>query len=89
VWPNLRQAGLMAGAACFVLIATTLITFAFRGTEISAVSPFRYVGVPVALLVGLVVWGDTPNLSASLGIALVVGAGLFAMRDEAMRAKSR
>jgi drug/metabolite transporter (DMT)-like permease len=45
--------------------------------------------VPVALLVGYFVWGETPNFFASLGIAFVVGAGLFAMRDEARRAKSR
>ena len=89
IWPNLHQALLILGAATFVLASTALITFAFRGTEVSAVSPFRYVGVPVALLVGLIVWGDAPNLLASLGIGLVVAAGLFAMRDEAMRSKLR
>jgi drug/metabolite transporter (DMT)-like permease len=89
VWPNLHQIALILGAAAFVLASTALITFAFRGTEISAVSPFRYVGVPVALLLGVFVWGDAPNLLASLGIGLVVGAGLFAMRDEAVRSKSR
>ena len=82
------QARVVVGAALFVLAATALITFSFRGTEVSAVSPFRYAGVPVALLIGLVVWGDAPNLLASLGIALVVGAGLFAMRREALRTKS-
>jgi hypothetical protein len=89
VWPSLHQTMLILCAGAFVLASTALITFSFRGTEISAVSPFRYIGVPVALLLGLFVWGDTPNLLASLGIGLVVGAGLFAMRDEAMRSKSR
>lgn len=89
LWPDLHHILLILGAAGFVLASTALITFAFRGTEISAVSPFRYVGVPVALLIGLVVWGDAPNLLAGLGISLVVGAGLFAMRDEALRAKPR
>jgi drug/metabolite transporter (DMT)-like permease len=89
IWPNLHQIALVVCAATFVLASTALITFSFRGTEISAISPFRYVGVPVALLIGLFVWGDAPNALASLGIGLVVGAGLFAMRDEALRAKSR
>jgi len=72
-----------------VLGSTALITLSFRGTEISAVSPFRYVGVPVALLIGFFVWGDAPNFWAGVGIGLVVAAGLFAMRDEARRARSR
>jgi drug/metabolite transporter (DMT)-like permease len=88
-WPDTREALLIVGASVFVLASTALITFSFRGTEVSAVSPFRYVGVPVALLIGVFVWGDAPNLLASLGIGLVVGAGLFAMREEALRAKPR
>ena len=88
-WPDMRETLLIVGASVFVLASTAMITFSFRGTEVSAVSPFRYVGVPVALLIGVFVWGDAPNLLASLGIGLVVGAGLFAMRDEAMRAKPR
>lgn len=88
LWPDARQTALILATSAFVLGATALITFSFRGTEVSAVSPFRYAGVPVALLIGLFVWGDMPNLLASAGIALVVGAGLFAMRDEARRAKS-
>lgn len=86
-WPNALEAALLVGAALFVLAATTMITFSFRGTEVSAVSPFRYAGVPVALLIGFAVWGDLPNLLAAAGIFLVVGAGLCAMRDEARRAR--
>ncbi len=89
IWPDTHQVALILGAAGFVLVSTALITLSFRGTEISAVSPFRYLGVPVALLLGLVIWGEAPNFWAGIGIGLVVAAGLFAMRDEARRAKSR
>jgi drug/metabolite transporter (DMT)-like permease len=89
LWPDAQQIALILGAAAFVLASTALITLSFRGTEISAVSPFRYLGVPVALLIGLVIWGEAPNFWAGIGIGLVVAAGLFAMRDEALRAKSR
>ena len=89
LWPDAHQLALILGAATFVLGSTALITLSFRGTELSAVSPFRYVGVPVALLIGFFVWGDAPNFWAGVGIGLVVAAGLFAMRDEARRAQSR
>ena len=91
VWrmPSSFELALILGAALFVLAATFLITLSFRGTEVSAVSPFRYVGVPVALGIGVLVWGEAPDLLATLGIILVISAGLFAMRDEARRAKAQ
>jgi drug/metabolite transporter (DMT)-like permease len=56
---------------------------------VSAISPFRYVSVPVALMIGVIVWGEAPDLLASIGIILVIGAGIFAMRDEAQRTKAQ
>jgi drug/metabolite transporter (DMT)-like permease len=87
--PSLFEVGLIVGAALFVLAATFLMTLSFRGTEVSAVSPFRYVGVPVALIIGVIIWGEAPDLLATIGIILVIGAGIFAMRDEARRAKAQ
>ena len=91
IWrmPSLFEVGLIVGAALFVLAATYLITMSFRGTEVSAISPFRYVGVPVALIIGVIIWGEAPDLLATIGIILVIGAGIFAMRDEARRAKAQ
>ena len=91
VWrmPTLFETGLIVGAALFVLAATYLITMSFRGTEVSAISPFRYVGVPVALIIGVMIWGEAPDVLATIGIILVIGAGIFAMRDEARRAKAQ
>lgn len=91
VWsmPNLAEAALIFSAAIAVLAGNTFITIAFRGTEVSAVSPFRYSAVPFALLIGFFVWGDVPNFLATWGIVIVVAAGLYAMRREAIRARSR
>jgi len=91
IWrmPSLFELGLIVGAALFVLAATYLITMSFRDTEVSAISPFRYVGVPVALIIGVIIWGEAPDLLATIGIILVIGAGIFAMRDEARRAKAQ
>ena len=38
-----------------------------------------------ALVIGYVVWGDVPNLLAWCGIALLIGAGLFMMRQQRRR----
>ena len=47
-----------------------------RTGEIAVVAPFRYVPVPLALLLGFWLWSDVPDAIAWLGIALVLGAGL-------------
>lgn len=80
---------LIVAAAFTVLGGNIFITIAFRGTEVSAVSPFRYAAVPFALLIGFIVWRDIPNALATWGIVLVVGAGLYAMHREAVRSASR
>jgi S-adenosylmethionine uptake transporter len=53
-----------------------------RTGELSVVAPFRYTPVPLALGLGYLWWGDVPDAIASLGIVLVVGAGLYTLQRE-------
>jgi len=48
---------------------------------------FRYTGLLWALMVGFVCWGDVPNGLAWRGIALLIGAGLWMLRQEQVRAR--
>ncbi|MDB5649121.1 MAG: ribN 2, partial [Hyphomicrobiales bacterium] len=88
LWPGQHETILICAAAVTVLAGNLFITIAFRGTEVSAVSPFRYAAVPFALLIGYLVWRDIPNALATCGIVLVVGAGLYAMHREALRLRA-
>lgn len=78
---------LLALAAAFLMGAYYLIVDAMRHGEMSLVAPFRYTGVLYAIVVGYVIWGDVPNLLAWGGIALLVGAGLFVLYRESVRAR--
>jgi drug/metabolite transporter (DMT)-like permease len=73
---------LMVASAAFVFVATTFMTVGLRTGEIAVVAPFRYVPVPLALLLGFWLWGDVPDWIAALGIALVLGAGLYTLHRE-------
>ncbi len=73
---------LMVASAAFVFVATTFMTVGLRTGEIAVVAPFRYVPVPLALLLGYWLWGDVPDWIAALGIALVLGAGLYTLHRE-------
>jgi drug/metabolite transporter (DMT)-like permease len=59
-----------------------LLTIAMRGGEMSVIAPFRYTGLLFAIVLGYLVWGDVPNALAWTGIALLVAAGLYVLRDE-------
>ena len=52
----------------------------------SAVSPFFYLSLVWAVVIGYLVWGDLPTASLIAGSAIVVGSGLFLLWREARRA---
>jgi drug/metabolite transporter (DMT)-like permease len=78
-WPQLV---LLAGAAVFLAAGYHLIIRATRTGNLSAVAPFRYSGLLMAVALGWLVWGEVPNALAWAGIALVIAAGLYLLRRE-------
>ena len=74
--------------ASSLLLATgyQLLVVALRsGAEISVIGSFRYGSILWAIAIGYVVWGDVPNAVALLGIAVIVGAGLYILHRERLR----
>ena len=58
---------------------------ALRTGELSYVATFRYAGIPMAMLLGLAVWGDVPSLRMLAGAALIMAAGLYiVLRERAL-----
>ena len=55
----------------------------------TAVSPFYYLMLVWALVIGYLVWGDLPTLALVVGSVIVVGCGLFLLWHEAQRGRSR
>jgi len=49
------------------------------------VTPFFYLSLLWAALLGDLVWGDLPTLGLMAGSAVVVGSGLFLLWRESMR----
>lgn len=79
---------LLAVAAVFLSTGYHAVISATRYAEVSVVAPFRYVGLLWALILGFVVWGDVPNALAWVGIALLIGAGLFMLHQQRVHSRS-
>ena len=79
---GLREYLLLLGASGSVFVGYFLAVMAVRVGEIAFVSPFRYVSLISALILGLVIFNRIPNNLALVGSAIVVATGLFTLYRE-------
>jgi drug/metabolite transporter (DMT)-like permease len=76
---SVTAAALMLGGGMYLLVVSTRIG------EVSVVSGFRYTAMVWGIALGYAIWGDLPGTAAWCGIALIVGAGLYAAHRERLR----
>ncbi|CUH40903.1 carboxylate/amino acid/amine transporter [Jannaschia seosinensis] len=59
-----------------------MMTWSLRHAPAATLAPLQYVEIPVAALIGLMVFDDVPDPVALLGIAVTVAAGLYVLWRE-------
>jgi len=64
-------------------VAGYLISQAYRIAEASFIAPFEYLALPISVVWGMVVFAEYPGGWDYLGMALILGAGLFAIWRDA------
>ncbi len=74
--------GLLALASMFLSSGYFFIITSMRHGEMSLVAPFRYSGLLFALVLGYLVWDETPNALAWGGIAVLIGSGVYLLMSE-------
>jgi drug/metabolite transporter (DMT)-like permease len=62
---------------------------AMRAGDMAVVSPFRYVATPLAVISGYFVFAELPDNITFIGIAIVMGAGLYTLHRERLSLRSR
>lgn len=65
------------GAAVFGILGYSFLTRAMRTGEVSAVTPFRYTRLLFAMILGMTIFGERPDLATLIGSAMVVGCGVL------------
>ncbi len=85
IWPPLHDWPVFLATGLSVGIGGMMVTQAYRTTEAGLIAPFEYVGMPLAILWGLVVFGTFPDAISWLGIALICGSGLYVIWRETVR----
>lgn len=76
-------------AVCFGVLAYNALTIAMRTGEVSVVTPFRYTRLLFAMLLGMLVFGERPDLMTLLGSVLIVVSGLYTLVQSRRRAQPK
>lgn len=68
--------------------AHLLMTWSLRYAPSATLAPMQYLEIPFATIIGLVVFGDLPNPTATAGITITVLAGLYVILRERATARA-
>ena len=77
IWPHSADWGVFLLAGLGSSIGGILIAQAYRLCESALVAPLEYAAMPLAIILGVVVFGDWPDALAWVGMSLIIGAGLY------------
>jgi len=70
------------------VLGVVLISQAYRLSEAAFAAPFEYVALPMAILWGVTVFGTWPDRIGWLGIALILGSGLYLVWRESRKGRA-
>lgn len=82
VWPAGRDWALLAGVGVMATASHLLLVYAFRLAPASILAPLQYLEIIAATAFGFWVFGDFPDAVKWLGIAIIVGSGLYVFMRE-------
>ncbi len=83
VWPTLDQWLLLGLLGVIATSCHLLVTYAYRLASIGILAPFQYIEIIGASILGLLIFGEFPDAITWLGIAIIVGSGLYVFHREA------
>lgn len=81
--PTLRDGATLVSCVFIALIAYLAIVAATRSGDAAFISLFRYTRMLFALALGMFFLGERPDVLTLIGVAIVIGAGLFTLIREA------
>ena len=80
--PSVADAALFLGMGVMNGVGGYLMSQAYRIARPAAIAPFEYVALPMAVLWGVMFFGDWPDLVTYAGMALICASGLYVLHRE-------
>lgn len=78
----------IAGSIVAGVLGYYALVAATRLGDMSHIAPFRYTRLLFALVVGITVFGERPDMATLVGSGIIVGSGIYAALREAQRRRA-
>ena len=82
VWPVGIAWLWLFGVGFFATVSHMMMTYALSLAPSATLAPLQYFELPVATLLGYLVFHDFPNALSLIGIVIIIGAGLYMIHRE-------
>ena len=87
--PSVGDAALFLAIGVMNGVGGYLMSQAYRISQPAAIAPFEYVALPMAVIWGVVFFGNWPDAITYVGMALICGSGLYVLNREMVVARAR
>jgi len=84
-WPDPGDYPILILLGVSGMLGGLCISQAYRLSEAAFAAPFEYASMPLAIMWGVTVFGTWPDATAWIGIALIVGSGLYLLWRESLK----
>ena len=74
------------GVGFFATLSHMMMTYALSFAPSATLAPLQYFELPMATLLGYLIFSDFPNNKALIGIAIIIAAGLYMIHRERVNA---
>ena len=88
VRPDLEGWAVLVGIGLIGGTAQLTMTYAFKLAPVAVIAPFEYGGLLIAVVYGLAIWNEVPDVYILLGAAIVIASGLYILYREAKLRRS-
>ena len=85
VWPEEADIWLFAVLGLTSGIVGYTIAAAYRLADASTIATYEYVGLPMAIFWGWLIFGELPGFGPAAGIVLILGSGIFVFIREGQK----
>ncbi|MGR3804386.1 DMT family transporter [Marinibacterium profundimaris] len=82
VWPQGSDWLYFVGLGLNAAVIGYALSAAYRSADAATIAPFEYIGLPLAVFWGFVIFDTLPGWEVWIGMALIMGSGLFVFLRE-------
>ena len=82
IMPDTKDLVLLSLIGIFGGIANLWLSQSYKHSEVSLVTPLKYLALVFAIIFGFLIWGEIPTLKTLLGAILVIVSSLIIFRRE-------